>query len=627
MKQYTIQIATTLALLASSVAHAQDAVQWKVSDGGNGHWYQLELSPMGWSVARSAALAKGGDLASLESDAELSWVRTTIPGHPWPSEGCHLGGFQAPSSPSPDAGWSWLTGGPLDLQITFDFDDNPCGQGCCGENNEQNFLHSYEYWQKLGDANEVAFSPSCPDSFTAYASLIEWSADCNNDGIVDFGQILAGQLPDANSNGVPDGCETLRVPEDFETIQAAVNAAVNSVTISVAPGSYAPFNFNGKRITVQSTSGATATTIDASRQNVSAVVFGIGASFDTTIRGFTIKTGDAGGGGGVFLNGDGTPAGNCDGTIEDCRFIRGAGNVGYGGGVYAEYGNIVVRRCVFDGLYAEHFHGAMGIAMTDYSSVPGMPGVGALIEDCEFRNCQSWNNGALGIRGIQSTKAVLRRVLFTGNVSPFSTGALLTGSPGLDGTPTPAVLQLDIDRCVFTGNSGPFSAGISEGIPYGGQFTPMTINVTGSIFADSGTSIVTQGSSQLRIGGTRFCAGAGAIGSPYTDLGGNTFSCATPTDCDSDGLPDAFALVLGRVADVDGNGIPDTCQCGTIPSLPGCCLGDLDHDAAVGGADIGLLLSNWGPCGSACLYDLNNDGNVNGGDLGLLLSGWGPCEG
>jgi formylglycine-generating enzyme required for sulfatase activity len=59
--------------------------------------------------------------------------------------------------------------------------------------------------------------------------------------------------------------------------------------------------------------------------------------------------------------------------------------------------------------------------------------------------------------------------------------------------------------------------------------------------------------------------------------------------------------------------------------LPTCCPGDLDHDATVGGADIGLLLSNWGPCGSACLYDLNNDGKVNGGDLGLLLAGWGPC--
>jgi hypothetical protein len=64
---------------------------------------------------------------------------------------------------------------------------------------------------------------------------------------------------------------------------------------------------------------------------------------------------------------------------------------------------------------------------------------------------------------------------------------------------------------------------------------------------------------------------------------------------------------------------------GLTMETPYVCLGDLDNDSTVGGADIGLLLSNWGPCGSACLHDLNNDGKVNGGDLGLLLAGWGPC--
>jgi hypothetical protein len=37
--------------------------------------------------------------------------------------------------------------------------------------------------------------------------VIEWSADCNSDGIVDFGQIRAGELDDANANNIPDCCE------------------------------------------------------------------------------------------------------------------------------------------------------------------------------------------------------------------------------------------------------------------------------------------------------------------------------------------------------------------------------------------------------------------------------------
>jgi len=37
--------------------------------------------------------------------------------------------------------------------------------------------------------------------------IIEFSGDCNNDGIVDYGQILDGSLLDTDSDGVPDICE------------------------------------------------------------------------------------------------------------------------------------------------------------------------------------------------------------------------------------------------------------------------------------------------------------------------------------------------------------------------------------------------------------------------------------
>lgn len=37
-------------------------------------------------------------------------------------------------------------------------------------------------------------------------SIIEWSADCNGDGIVDYGQIMDGTFEDENGDGVPDTC-------------------------------------------------------------------------------------------------------------------------------------------------------------------------------------------------------------------------------------------------------------------------------------------------------------------------------------------------------------------------------------------------------------------------------------
>jgi formylglycine-generating enzyme required for sulfatase activity len=52
------------------------------------------------------------------------------------------------------------------------------------------------------------------------------------------------------------------------------------------------------------------------------------------------------------------------------------------------------------------------------------------------------------------------------------------------------------------------------------------------------------------------------------------------------------------------------------------CLGDLNADRTVTGADLGILLGQWGQAGSG---DLNGDGIVGGADLGLLLGVWGAC--
>ncbi|MFO0963530.1 MAG: hypothetical protein U0625_11590 [Phycisphaerales bacterium] len=54
----------------------------------------------------------------------------------------------------------------------------------------------------------------------------------------------------------------------------------------------------------------------------------------------------------------------------------------------------------------------------------------------------------------------------------------------------------------------------------------------------------------------------------------------------------------------------------------GSCPADLDNSGDVGGADIGMLLGNWGGFGQG---DLNGDGVVDGADIGILLGAWGPC--
>ncbi|MAC19570.1 MAG: hypothetical protein CMJ23_07870 [Phycisphaerae bacterium] len=59
------------------------------------------------------------------------------------------------------------------------------------------------------------------------------------------------------------------------------------------------------------------------------------------------------------------------------------------------------------------------------------------------------------------------------------------------------------------------------------------------------------------------------------------------------------------------------------PELP--CIGDVNGDGVVNGADLGLLLGAWGECPRKCPGDLNKDGLVNGADLGLMLGSWGFC--
>jgi hypothetical protein len=187
------------ALTVVSVASAQrtQAVEWKVSEGGNGHWYANVFSGnISWHAAQTDAESKGAHLATLITAAENSWVYFNLPdtsGGPW------IGIYQPPGTPEPNGGWRWVTGEP----VTF--------LGWCppyqpddlyGLNEDYGHLHCAAGW------NDVAVDGRYLGGIFVTSYLSEWEADCNNDGIVDYGQILRGELEDLNGNGVPDICET-----------------------------------------------------------------------------------------------------------------------------------------------------------------------------------------------------------------------------------------------------------------------------------------------------------------------------------------------------------------------------------------------------------------------------------
>ena len=178
----TTLTAGIVCLAITSGAHAQQAVQWRVEDGGNGHWYRLSSDVCGWIEARDRANRLGGHLATISSDSENAVVLGLGIGRAW------IGAFQELGACEPGC-FSWVTGEP------WVYDRWMAGQpdGFAGSENYVE-IRGNSLWNDL-NAN------------WQFAYVVEWSSDCDGNGIVDYGQIVGGQEPDANGNGVLDCCE------------------------------------------------------------------------------------------------------------------------------------------------------------------------------------------------------------------------------------------------------------------------------------------------------------------------------------------------------------------------------------------------------------------------------------
>jgi len=64
------------------------------------------------------------------------------------------------------------------------------------------------------------------------------------------------------------------------------------------------------------------------------------------------------------------------------------------------------------------------------------------------------------------------------------------------------------------------------------------------------------------------------------------------------------------------------------PVVAQSCVGDLFPNGIVDGADLGAMLSYWGPRTNdpfSIAADFDGNGLINGADLGALLANWGPC--
>ena len=173
---------------------------------------------------------------------------------------------------------------------------------------------------------------------------------------------------------------------------------------------------------------------------------------------------------------------------------------------------------------------------------------------------------------------LLLDTMFIGNYSDTLGGAVRLW--GANGTPRTA----EIIRCTFQENQASQGAAISA--------TDLLLTVDSCDFlantGGQGTAVYLQLDAIASISNSYFCEHTEAdIEGEWINLGGNTFETTCAGGCD---------------ADFDGSGTVD-------------------------GADLTIMLSEWGPCTGPgnCIADLNFDGVVSGADLTILLSEWGPC--
>ncbi len=163
-----------------------------------------------------------------------------------------------------------------------------------------------------------------------------------------------------------EGVETINVPDDFETIQEAINYSLDGDEIIVAPGEYVEnIDFTGKNISVIGDPDNPEEVVIDGNENGSVVTFSNGESRDAVLSGFAIRNGT-----GTphqhhgTLNGGGIYCFHSSPLISSCLISNNHTN-SEGAGVYCEQSNAFIINCVISNNTS---HNGAGISIRDNSN-------------------------------------------------------------------------------------------------------------------------------------------------------------------------------------------------------------------------------------------------------------------
>ncbi len=464
---------------------------------------------------------------------------------------------------------------------------------------------------------------------------------------------------DLDDDGIPDPCQgpiddgVHEVPQEFETVQDAIDAAGYGDVVLVSPGVWTGsgewvINPGGKPVTIESTHGSDVTTLDGEGLR-RVVMCRANEDSSTVIRGFTITGGTSLGNwtfaGGVNFRHNTSP------TLEACRVTA---NGGYGISIQGD-GSPTISNCSIDsnsggGIRTVSYGSPVFLDCSIYDNVSG--GGVSILNGVSFVNCSIVGNTSSSNGGGVN--------LVHGSVPAVFTNCLIDSNTaaGVGGGVYSWAAAAEFEECRITNNS---AAGDGGGIYCDGApaltMTLVNSTVCGNTDLQVHCSIVGGGETSCSVGTQADCDAAGGFyfgdgsdcsGDPC-GVGGGDCPAGQIEDCNGNCFPPEY--FLGGLCD-DGtkswNGIPiylncdqfncdwGSCNCEGDPT-GGCCVGniitdqcflpdcdgDFNDSGSVGLPDLNLLFDVWGQ--SSEIADIDGDGVVDVRDLLLLLEFWGPC--